>query len=201
MKRSTETNIGLRSLSVLRLESLLNTRKVVARTRNMIAVATIALLLAASVANAGEASTSASAGSNGRGPGTASATAQYTGGGRGFTETRTRSGPISIGRGIAYGIDEHGITFSASNAVAGRFGPAVASTLNISIGFDGSVSSSGGVSVAKGSPIRLANAGGFARTGGGPAVAAASAGGHTGSSGTVRTNTYARSTPPRIVWR
>jgi hypothetical protein len=202
MKRSYELNTGPRSLNMLRLLSpACAAGKAAACRWNGIALATIALLLPASAANAGDATTSASAGSNGRGPGTATATAQYTGDGRGFTETKTKSGPISFGRGIAYGVDARGLTLSISNAVAGRFGAAVASTFNLSIGFDGSVASSGGLSVANGSPVRVANAGGFAKAGGGPAAAGATAGGHTGPAGTVKATTSAHSTPRRIVWR
>ncbi len=159
-------------------------------------------LMAVRPAWAGEAATSASAGSNGSRQGTASATATYTGDGRGFTQTSSRSGPISIGRGIAYGVDQNGITFSASHAVASRFGPAVASTLNITISRDGSVAHSTGLSIAEGDRTRVAQAGGFAgasRTSG--ATAGATAGGHTGVRGLVRATTASRTTPPRFFRR
>jgi hypothetical protein len=202
MKRSNKTHSNSSALSALLMRTSNNNLEMhTGICRLPMVLGAAAVLLTATAAFAGNASTSASAGSNGRGPGTATATAQYNGTGPGFADTRTRSGLVSFGRGIAYGVDEHGITFSASNAVAGRFGAAVASTFNLSIGFDGSVSSSGGVSVAKNSPVRIATAGGFARTGSAPAVAAATAGGHTGPAGTVRANTYAHSTPRRVVWR
>lgn len=163
-----------------------------------VCVTAITAVLSAS-AHAGEASTSASAGSTGRGPGTAAATAQYTGGGRGFAQTQTRSGSISMGRGIAYGVDQRGITLSVSNAIAGRFGPAVASNFNLTIGFDGSVAGSGGTSVARGSPVRTASAGGFASSGGGGTTAGVTAGGRTGPTGVVHATTYSQSTP-RLRW-
>jgi hypothetical protein len=162
------------------------------RAKKGLWAAVLAAAMLTSSAYAGEAATSASAGSSGRGPGMATATAQYTGDGRGFAETRTRSGPISMGRGVAYGMDEHGFTFSVSNAVAGRYGPAVASNFNFSIGFDGSVATSGGTSVARGSPARTAGAGGFARSVGGGPSAGATATGHTGPTGVVRATTYSR---------
>lgn len=156
-------------------------------------------LLVANAAWAGEAATSASAGSNGSRPGSASATASYTGNGRGFAQTSTRSGPVSVGRGIAYGVDRDGITFSASHAVATRFGPAVASTLNITIGRDGSVAHSTGLSIAGGNRTRVASAGGFSANHPGSAAAAgATAGGHTGVRGRVQAMTDSRSLPP---WR
>jgi len=167
-----------------------NLRRASMGARTMWAAAISAAL--ATAAYAGEASTSASAASNGRAPGTATATAQYTGDGRGFAETRTRSGPVSMGRGIAYGVDEHGVTFSVSSAFAGRFGPAVASNFNLSIGVDGSVATSGGTSVARGSAVRTAGAGGFARSGSGGSTAGATATGHTGPAGVVRATTYSR---------
>ena len=156
-------------------------------------------LLVVNACWAGEAATTASAGSNGSRTGSASASASYTGDGRGFAQTSTRSGPVSVGRGIAYGVDRDGITFSASHAVASRFGPAVASSLNITIGRDGSVAHSTGLSIAGGDRTRVANAGGFAANHrGSGATAGATAGGHTGVRGRVQAMTDSRSLPP---WR
>ena len=173
-----------------------------ARTSGRVVVALGSILLAAPLAAAGQASTSASAGSNGHGPGTAAATAEYTGDqGRGYADTRTRSGPVNYARGVAYGIDQNGISFSVSHAVAGRRGPAFASTYNLSIGFDGSISRSRGVSVANGSRSRTAHAGGFSRAGRGRTTAVATAGGRTGRRGYVRANTHTHTKRPRRVWR
>lgn len=156
-------------------------------------------LMAVNTAWAGEAATSASAGSNGSRQGTASATATYTGDGRGFTQTSARSGPVSIGRGIAYGVDRNGITFSASHAVASRFGPAIASTLNITIGRDGSVAHSTGLTIAGRDRTRVAQAGGFAGVTRSGSTVGATAGGHTGVRGLVRATTASRTTASRFL--
>lgn len=162
--------------------------------------AAMCLMASASVVNAGEAATSASAGSNGRGPGTAGATASYEGDGRGWTKTTTKSGNINYGRGTAFGIDKDGVTFSVSQAIAPRVGPALASTFNVSIGFNGEVNSSHGMSTASGSNVREVNAGGSAssnRFGGGSAVA--TAGGKTGNGG--RVDAFTKSYSRRPSWR
>jgi hypothetical protein len=160
------------------------------------AAALAALMLLAQAARAGEASSSATASNNGA----AAATAGYNGDGRGYVQTQTRSGNVTLARGVAVGVDQSGITFSASNAVAGRFLPAsLASNLNITIGFNGQVASSGGISVAQGPFERTASAGGFAsnnRFAG--ATAGSTAGGRTDRFGTVRANTFSRSTPARL---
>ncbi len=170
------------------------------KTMASCSLAAAMLLLTGSVTLAGEAATSASAGSNGIGPGTASATASYTGGGRGQARTNTRSGRnFSFGQGIAYGVDRNGISFSASNAVATRFGPAFASTFNITIG-PGGVAGSFGTSTAGGSRNRTAHAGGFAGNRFGRPRAGATAGGRTGRRGWVRANTHSFSRRTRL-WR
>lgn len=160
----------------------------------------MSLLVSVTVANAGEAETSASAGSNGRGPGTASATAAYNGDGRGWANTTTRSGNVNYGRGTAFGIDRDGVNFSVSQAIAPRFGPAMASTFNVSIGFNGEVNSSHGLSTASGSRVREVNAGGSAGTdrfGRGHAIA--TAGGRTGNGG--RVDAFTKSYSRRPTWR
>ena len=164
--------------------------------RNLLA-AVMALLIATAEVAAGEASTSASAGSTGRGPGTAAATAQYSGD-RGFARTDTRSGPVSFGRGIAYSVDRDRVSLSVSQAVAGLVGPAVASSFNLSIDRDGSVSRSSSLSVASGSPTRSATAAGCAGASRIETTAGATAAGHTGSSGVVRVVTEER-TLVRVV--
>ena len=166
-----------------------------------------ALLLAAAImgspnkALAGEASTSAGVTQFGSLPGTAEATANYSGDGPGQARTTTRSGPVSFGQGIAYGVDRDGFDFSVSYAVGGRFLPATASTFNVSIGRDGSVASSGGLSTASRAPIRSVNAGGFARSQPGGSIAAATAGGRSDPRGTVTGRTWSRSTPARRLFR
>lgn len=155
----------------------------------------MALGLSTASALAGEAATSATAGSNG----TAGATASYNGGGPGIARTDTRSGPVSIGRGLAFGIDEDGLSLSTSHAVATRFGPAVAGSLNLSIGFDGSVSGSHSNSVARGGFAREASAGGSTRVGFGGPVSTATAGGSTVGGGSVVANTDSYTRRPLLA--
>lgn len=149
---------------------------------------------------AGEATSSASAGMGRYGPGTATATAGYSGNGNGIARTNTRSGNnFSFGRGVSFGIDENGVSLSASHAIATRNGPAVASNFNLSIGLDGSVSSSRGVSVAEGGQQRTAFAGGSAGNRRGNTIATSTAGGHTVRGGRVRATT--RSDTTRVQHR
>lgn len=204
MTRTTKTNektVKKTAPTKLRTKGPQMFSPITKRTVASCSLAGAALLLAVSVANAGEASTSATAGSNGFGPGTASATAGYTGGGRGVARTQTHSGKnVSFGQGIAYGVDQNGITFSASNALAPRFGPALASTFNITINRNGRVAGSFGSSLAGGSRNRTATAGGFASTGRNVPSAGATAGGSTGPRGFVKASTRSFSSR-RPFWR
>ncbi len=149
---------------------------------------------------AGEANSSASASSNRRGPGTAVATAGYEGNGIGFSQTNTRSGSTNLAQGLSLGFDEEGLSLSTSYAVAPRFGAAVAGTLNLAIGRDGSVATSVGRTVADGDPNRSVDAGGSARPGslGRTPVAVASTGGATGPRGTVVSQTQSDSRPAGV---
>lgn len=159
------------------------------------ALGLIAALGLTTTAFAGEATSAASAGIGRFGPGTATATAGYNGDGAGIVRTDTRSGNnFSFGRGVSVGIDEDGLTLSASHAVATRHGPAVASNFNLSIGRDGSVSSSRGVSVAQGGDSRNAFAGGSAGNSRGNTVATSTAGGNTIRGGRVNATTHADTT-------
>ena len=182
----------------------MNTRKTT-RTSMLRSIATaLALLASATFAWAGQASSNASATSNPFGPGTATAGAAYTGGGQGWARTNTRSGNnLNFGQGISFGVDPAtGVSFSASNAVAPRFGPAMASNFNLSIGLDGSVANSGGLSVANGGLSRNVHAGGFAGTNHGGSVAGSTAGGDTGRFGSVHARTYSDSKKAaRRSWR
>lgn len=162
--------------------------------------AVMSLLLVVPAALASDASTSASASSPGAGPGTAAASAQYSGD-RGFAGTHTRSGLISFGRGVAFGVDQDGISFSASYAVAGSRGPAVASSLNISIGRDGQVSRSLSRSIAGGSLDRQVSVGGFSSVHRANTAAGATASGRTGQNGFVRAFTQTRTMPPSVQGR
>lgn len=167
-------------------------------TASLIALLT---LIASLPAMAGEATTSAGVTQIGSRPGTASATAAYTGDGRGQARTTTRSGRVSLAEGLAFGVDRDGIDFSVSYAVAGRFAPALASTFNLSIGRDGSVAGSGGLSVANAAPIRSVNAGGFARSQPGGSISGATAGGRSDPHGTVIARTWSDSRRPLRTFR
>jgi hypothetical protein len=134
-------------------------------------------------------------------PGTANATAAYVGDGRGQARTNTRSGPVSLAEGLAIGVDRDGIDFSVSYALASRFAPALASTFNMSIGRDGSVASSGGLSLAGPAPIRSVNAGGFARSQPGGSISGATAGSRSDPHGTVVSKTWSDSRPPARTFR
>lgn len=91
----------------------------------------------------------------------ATATARYEGK-VGFARSDTNSGRIDTARGVAVGVDKNGLTLSVSNAVAAKVGPAVATSFNLSIGRDGEVSKSTGVSIARGVLGKEASAGGRA---------------------------------------
>ncbi|GEM_PF-2239109 len=146
----------------------------------------------AAEALASDAETWATAGTRrGQRNGTAAAGAHYAGR-VGFARTDTRSGPVSLARGVAVGVDESGLSLSVSNAIAPRFGPAVATTFNMSIGRDGRVSSATGLAVADGPIQRSATAGGGVSTGryGRPARVMAS--GRSDPLGHVRAETRAR---------
>ncbi len=144
-------------------------------------------------ASAGETTTSASAGMGRFGPGTSTATAAYSGNGQGIANTNTRSGNnFTFGRGVAFGIDEDGVSLSASHAIATRYGPAVASTFNLTIGFDGAVASAHGGSIAAGGAQRTAFAGGSSGIHRQVPTATANAGGRTVRGGVVRAHTDTR---------
>jgi hypothetical protein len=160
----------------------------------------LALSLMSSIALAGDAFSNAGAGWNAYGNGTADATAGYRGDGQGYARTDTRTGRVNVAQGISWGLDEHGISFSASHAAASRFLPAAAGNLNIAIGFDGSVGTSGGLSFANGPVNRYANAGGSALTNHNGSTAGATAGGRSDSLGYVQAKTFAKS-QQKSAWR
>jgi hypothetical protein len=145
----------------------------------------------AQVTLAGEAGSSASAGRNGWNSGSASADAWYDGNGPGIAKTKTKSNDkISFGRAFAVGFDEHGLSFSASHAVASRFGPAAAGNFNMTIGLDGEVSRSGGYAIGGGSVNKNVDAGGFASSGPFGSNSGATAGASTGPGGFAETKTW-----------
>ncbi len=157
--------------------------------RTLMTLATSTLFLLAPVALAGEAETSASAGSNRfNRNGTATATARYNGD-VGFARTQTKSGKLNIARGVAVGFDKNGLSLSISNAVAGRRGPAVATTFNMTIGRDGKVSHSSGIAITSGPIHRSASAGGVASSGRRHNTASSVASGKSDRFGTVRATT------------
>ena len=145
-----------------------------------------------------EGDTSAKGGRTGGRNGTAAATARYSGD-IGFARTDSRSGVLNLARGVAVGVDEHGLSLSVSNALAPRRGPAIATNFNVSIGTNGDVSHSAGVAIASGSRHRSVAAGGTATTaqGGRNAVFASGA---TGASGRVRALTDSDDHRPRAAF-
>ncbi len=161
--------------------------------RGMMRLAAMGLMLSgASAALASEAETRASADGRRGGAGTASAEARYEGD-VGFARTDSRSGNVSSARGVAVGLDEDGLSFSISNAIAGRRGIALASNLNITIGLDGEVAVSGGNSVARGPISRGASAGGLASNNGGIARAISEAAARSDRFGSARASTWSES--------
>lgn len=165
--------------------------------RGWVSLSTLWLGAWATPAMASDAATSATAG-RGPGGGNAAATARYEGE-VGFARTNTQTGRVNLARGVAVGIDDDGLSLSISNAIATSHGPAVASTLNLSIDRDGSVATSSGVSVANGPIQREATAGGQTSTGRGGATAQALASGRTDRFGQVRATTHSESRRPAFV--
>ena len=166
------------------------------QARQPIAIALL-LLGAALAARASEAETSATAGSSRfERDGTASASARYEGD-VGFARTQSTSGRISGARGVAVGVDEEGLSLSVSRAIAPQRGPALATSFNLSIGRDGQVSGSTGLSVARGPLYRSATAGGQAQASRYGGTASAIASGRTDRFGHVRASTHASDSGPR----
>jgi hypothetical protein len=156
-----------------------------------IKLAALLLMFTGLSAYAGTATSSAGASSGWWGPGTAEATAGYSGGGVGFARTDSDSGRVSRSRGLAFGVDEDGMSLSSSYAVAPKLGPAVAGTFNLAVGTDGSVSRSVGRTTAYGSGGREVSAGGFASPGSyrRPPAAGSTVHGRTGPLGRVFSHT------------
>ncbi len=172
------------------------------KTSNKTMTTLLVSLTVSAAAFASDATTSATAGSNSfLRNGTADATASYDGR-FGFARTQANSGSVNSARGVAVGVDRDGVSLSVSNAVATRFGPAVATNFNVTIGRDGQVARSGGISVAEGPLRRSATAGGTSGVTAGVPHATATATGDSDRFGRVRANSYAkttRATPQRIV--
>lgn len=159
-------------------------------------------LMLAQTTFAGTAGTSASAGRTGFNSGTAAADAFYNGGGPGYANTNTRSNDrVSFGRAVAVGVDQNGLSFSASNAVATRFGPGVAGNFNLTIGRDGQVSRSGGYSVAGGSLQKNVSAGGFATSSRFGSTSGATADAFSGPTGFAQTKTFSKTSARRPILR
>jgi hypothetical protein len=131
------------------------------RSPELTALTCFALLTPLAMASDAKSSATASSG-RGR-SGTAAASASYKGD-HGFARTNTKSGAINLARGVAVGVDKNGLSLSVSTAVASRFGPAVATNFNMSIGRDGHSSASVGRAVATGGRNRSVSAGGATTT-------------------------------------
>ncbi len=152
------------------------------------------LSLASAAGYASDAETSASATAGRGSAGTATGTARYNGD-VGFARSDTRTGAVNSARSVAVGVDPDGVSLSFSLALAPNGGPAIATNFNMSIGTDGQVATSNGVSVASGGVVRTATAGG--QTGVTPAGASATsvAGGQTLGGGRVNATVHSDSTP------
>jgi hypothetical protein len=155
-----------------------------------------ALLLAhaAMLARASDARTSASATNGVAAVPAAAATAQYSGD-IGFARTDTRTGRISLARGVALAVDEHGVTLSVSTAIAPRLGPALASNFNLSINTDGRAATSTATVTASGGLTRMAAvSGGASSTRSDPSAESAGTG-RSDPDGRVGVKTASRSNP------
>jgi hypothetical protein len=149
------------------------------------------LVMLAAPSLASDAETSASAASNRfERNGTADASASYDGR-IGFARTQSRSGTVNSARGVAVGVDKDGLSLSVSNAVATRLGPAVATNFNLTLGRDGEVSRSGGLTVADSPFQRSVTAGGRTGTGHRSPHATSFASGDTDRLGRVHARTHA----------
>ncbi len=158
----------------------------------------LAMLSGGGLAAASEAETWANAGGSRRGNGQAEASARYEGD-VGFARTQTRSGRVNTARGLAVGVDENGLSLSASNAVSLPNGQAVARNFNLSIGRNGEVAVSGGNSVSFGRQQRSAQAGGSTTAGPRRTVATSTAAGRSDRRGFSRATTHSRHSGGRRV--
>lgn len=148
-------------------------------------------VLIGTVARASEAETTATAQNNRWGNGSAAATARYEGD-IGFAGTRTRSGDLSLARGVAVGFDEDGLSLSLSNALSSRLGVGIAGNFNLTLGRDGQVAVSSGTTLSVGERHQSASAGGWAGSRRQVSQAASVASGRSDDRGFVRTRTAAR---------
>ncbi len=159
------------------------------------ALAAVALGAMASAVLAAEADTSANAGTS-YGRGNAEASARYEGQ-IGFARTKSKTGKISLARGLAVGVDHNGLSLSASHALSLRGGVAVARNFNFSLGRDGQIAVSSGGALSLGAHQRSAGVSGFSGVWHGSPKAASSAYGKTDPRGIVKTRSTARTSGPR----
>lgn len=154
-------------------------------------------LIVAPRLDASDAQTSASvSGGAVRAP-VAAADARYVGD-VGFATTRTESGPVSLARGVALGVDEDGLSFSFSQAV-GRGDSSIATNFTLSLDRDGDVAHSFGAGVAAGPLEHGVSAGGSATTHG-QGSAASNAAARSDVHGFAEARTASQHTPgPRVL--
>ncbi len=152
------------------------------------AFSSLAILSSAVSSFGSDAQTSATAAAGRGRTGTAAATAHYEGD-AGFARTDTRTGAVNIARAVAVGVDEHGLSFSLSTAIAPKNGRAIAANFNLSIDADGGSAHSVGQTVSIGGVRRSASAGGSTSTESNGSVAASRASGSTSFGGVVRAET------------
>ncbi len=150
-----------------------------------LAMAALVTLMIAAAARASDAETQAWANSGRGGRGAAGGQASYRGD-LGFSRTESRSGRVNAARSVAVGVDERGLSLSISTAVSPQRGPALGTTLNISIDRDGDVATSVGAGGAAGGLARTVDVSGATSTGGARPTAAAQATGRTELGGIAR---------------
>ncbi len=159
---------------------------------------TLLTLVLAPRLEASDAQTSASVSGGAHRPPVAAADARYVGD-VGFATTRTETGPVSLARGVALGVDEDGLSFSLSQAV-GRGDSSIATNFTLSLDRDGDVSHSFGASLAAGPHEHSASAGGVATTQG-HGTAASSAAARSDPYGIAEARTVSQHAPAKRVLR
>ncbi|MGB0715463.1 MAG: hypothetical protein ACPGXK_06270 [Phycisphaerae bacterium] len=154
-----------------------NSKQMTMMLATLVALPAMAVMSnAESKAQAAEASSGARAGHDGYGNRQAEANAEYDGH-LGYANTRSRTGPVSTARGVAWGLDEDGLSISLSHAISGPLGLSAARNLNLSIGTNGEVAMSRGQADSRGNRESSAYAGGGSGVRNGQPVAYGEAGG------------------------
>lgn len=179
---------------LIEMENVMNQQRIIITTLSAVALSAVA-----SVAVASEAETSAEAGT-GYGRGNAEASARYEGQ-IGFARTNSKTGKVSLARGLAVGVDHNGLSLSASHALSLRGGVAVARNFNFTLGRNGQVAVSGGRSLSLGAHQRSAGVSGYSGVWNSQPTAVSTAYGKSDPRGIVKTRSTARTSSPRSPHR